>query len=73
MADVRYETYTTIEGDMVDDIAFARFGASALSTEAILAANPGLAAYGPRLPGGVAVLIPVPGAKDRQDGVSIWS
>lgn len=58
MADV--ETYVTTAGDMVDLIAFKRFGASSGATEAIYVANPGLADLGPVLPAGVTILIPVP-------------
>lgn len=51
-------TYTCIEGDMVDAICLAYYRESAGYTEAVLAANPGLASIGPRLPAGTVVLLP---------------
>lgn len=72
-ADVVYEAYTTFDGDMVDMIAFKRFGSSSGTAEAILAANPGLANRGPRLPAGLVLQIPVPVQKDRRQGVNLWS
>lgn len=58
----RFEPYTTAEGDMVDEIAFRRFGTSSGATERILDANPGLAAMGEVLPAGALIQIPVDGA-----------
>lgn len=68
----RFESYVTKEGDMVDAIAFERFGTSRAQTEAILAANPGLAAMGEKLPAGVTVKIPVPEVKDRKVARRLW-
>ena len=67
------ETYTTRQGDMVDVIALERFGATAGATEAIYAANPGLAALGPVLPAGVVVTLPAPFAPDRTQATRLWS
>ena len=72
MAEFLYETYVTDEGDVVDKIAFKRFGDSS-STVAILDANPGLAERGPVLARGITILIPVPIQKGRVDGVNLWS
>jgi phage tail protein X len=52
------DVYVTIDGDMVDAIAFARYGRHGSNTEAIYEANPGLAARGAVLPAGVAVRLP---------------
>lgn len=52
------EVYTTQQGDMVDLIAFIKLGGKKGSTEALLLANPGLAALGPILPEGTKVTIP---------------
>lgn len=60
------ELYTTVAGDMVDNIAFKRFGSSRLHAERILDTNPGLAAMGSVLPAGVVIRIPVPAVPDRQ-------
>ena len=68
----RYETIVTKEGDMVDLIAFTRFGTSKGTTERILAANPGLAAMGEKLPAGVTVRIPVPEVQDRATLRRLW-
>jgi phage tail protein X len=65
MADT-FESYTTADGDMVDAIAFRRFGTSRAHTERILDANPGLAAMGSVLPAGVVIRIPVPAVPDRK-------
>ena len=48
--------YRASEGDTVDRIAWLRYGGHA--TEAVLAATPGLAALGPRLPAGTLVGLP---------------
>lgn len=72
MSDVIYETYISDEGDMVDMIAYRRFGDST-ATAAILDANPGLAALGPVLERGVVIRIPVPIKKDRSQSTRLWS
>ena len=48
----------TQDGDVVDQLALAAYGRTDGTTEAVLDANPGLAALGPVLPRGVAVLLP---------------
>jgi phage tail protein X len=68
-----YEDYVTEDGDMVDLIAFNRFGSSSTTTEQILDANPGLAARGPVLEGGLKLRIPVPIQKDRKQSTRLWS
>lgn len=73
MADYKYEDYVTKQGDSVDLIAFERFGTSSGTTERILDANPGLADYGPILPMGLVIKIPVPTKADRAPGINIWS
>lgn len=73
MAD-KVELYTTVQGDMVDAIAFKRFGTSKAHTERILDANPGLAAMVSVLPAGVVIRIPVPAVPDRKDTAQrLWS
>lgn len=68
----RFESYSTKEGDMVDAIAFERFGTSRLHAERILDANPGLASMGEKLPAGVTIRIPVPEVKDRKVARRLW-
>lgn len=53
------DVYVTIDGDMVDAIAHARYGRHGANTEAIYEANPGLAARGAVLPAGVAIRLPI--------------
>lgn len=55
----------TREGDVVDQLALAVYGRTAGATEAILHANPGLAAIGPVLPQGVTVILPELAAAER--------
>ena len=68
-----FETYETKQGDMVDEIAFRRFGRSSEAVTAILDANPGLAARGPVLPAGLVIRIPPPVDKGRTEKKRIWS
>lgn len=51
-------TYTTVDGDAVDQIAFNFYGTHAGTAEAVLEFNPGLAALLPVLPAGVTVRMP---------------
>ena len=51
-------TYTTLDGDMTDAICRRHYGRRRGAVEAVLAANPGLAAMGPLLPAGVEILLP---------------
>ena len=50
--------YVTLAGDMVDAVCHAHYGRRRGAVEAVLAANPGLAAMGPVLPAGVEILLP---------------
>ncbi|MBB4398754.1 MULTISPECIES: tail protein X [Bradyrhizobium] len=67
------EQYTTIEGDTVDLIAYNRFGVTHGATEAILRANPGLAAAGTKLPQGMTINIPAFTVKKVNTAARIWS
>jgi len=67
-------TYLTRDGDMADDIAFKQYGTTDGGVvEKLLAANPGLADYGPRLPGGITITLPVIDVVKKTDGVTLWS
>jgi phage tail protein X len=66
-------TYTTIEGDTVDLIAWNQWGVTAGATEAILQANPGLAAQGTKLPQGLVITIPDYVVKKLNATKKIWS
>lgn len=69
-------TYITRQGDMVDAIAYRAYGSEHNgTTEAILAANPGLADRGPVLPANVEIVlpdIPAPQVK-RIATIDLWS
>ena len=69
-------TYSTKDGDMVDLICFRQTGRTAGVTEAVLAANPGLAARGPVLPAGVAIVLPDFGTPEdkpvEKETVRLW-
>lgn len=67
------EQYLTIEGDTVDLIAYNRFGVTHGATEAILRANPGLAAAGTKLPQGMTINIPPFTVKKANTAARIWS
>lgn len=61
------------QGDTVDAICWRYYGRTAGVTEAVLDANPGLAALGPVIPHGTAVTLPdaAPQAEQRQV-VNLW-
>lgn len=68
-------TYTSIDGDTVDYIAFNYYGfTSGGIVEQIYAANPGLADKGPILKNGVTVKLPdLAGAvSTTTKGVRLW-
>jgi phage tail protein X len=68
------QQYTTKANDMVDAIAYKVYGATAGYTEAILAANPGLADEGPLLPSGIAITLPDMSDQAQQiQTVKLWS
>lgn len=52
-------TYTTTGGEMIDQIAWGHYGHQIGTTEAVLAANPGLAAQPFFLPPGLSIGLPV--------------
>ncbi len=52
-------TFTTLGGETVDEIAWRYYGHQDGTAEAVLDVNPGLAAYGPVLPTGVDITLPV--------------
>lgn len=51
--------YVTTDGDVLDAVCFARYGATSGPVERVLAANPGLAALGAIYPAGVVITLPV--------------
>lgn len=68
--------YVTRQGDMVDAIASRAYGSEHNgTTEAILAANPGLADRGPVLPENIEIKLPdiSPAQVKRLPTVDLWS
>lgn len=63
MADV---IYTSREGDTVDLVCYRHYGNTVGKVEAVLAANPGLAALGPILPKGTEFTLPDLAAPEQQ-------
>ncbi len=64
--------YITKDGDMVDAIVCAQYGAESPYAEAVLAANPGLAARGPHLPAGLTIELPEIEAQATVETVKLW-
>lgn len=52
-------TYTTKQGETVDLACYSHYGRTRDVTEAVLDANPGLAALGPILPMGTTIIMPI--------------
>lgn len=52
------KVYTTMEGDVLDQICYGYYGQSGAVTEAVLALNPGLSEYDEVLPAGIRILLP---------------
>jgi phage tail protein X len=66
-------TYTTIDGDMLDQICFRFYGYESGSTELVLAGNPGLAALGPVYDLGVEIYLPdLPKAQPKKKRISLF-
>lgn len=65
--------YITKQGDTADLIAWNYYGTQGgRVTEQLLEANPGLAARGPLLPGGLVVQLPVIDTTEKVKGVKLW-
>lgn len=52
------QTYTTIDGDMVDQIAYAAYGTHDMTSSLLYRANPDLAFLSELLPAGIEITIP---------------
>lgn len=66
-------TYVTRQGETVDLACWTFYGRTRDVTEAVLAANPGLAAKGPILPMGTVILMPEPpSATAARKLFSLW-
>lgn len=66
-------TYTTSDGDVVDEIAWKFYGTrDGRTVERLLEANPGLAARGAELPAGVSITMPDMPTPATKPGVRLW-
>ena len=63
----------TVEGDHLDALIADHYGvaATAGALGVVMLANPGLAAYGPALPGGLTIVLPELPAVD-QPALRLW-
>lgn len=64
--------YRTRQGDTVDWICWHHYGRQAVAVEAVLDANPGLAARGPVLPPGMIITLPDLPPPQTNPVVRIW-
>lgn len=65
--------YVTKDGDMADAIAWNYYGTrDGQATEQLLAANPGLADYGPLLPAGVTITLPDITPQSTDNPIKLW-
>ena len=65
--------YTTIDGDMIDQVVFAYYGTHEGTTEAVLDYNRDLAARPPTLPSGVTILLPEITIEDKPvEQIRLW-
>lgn len=64
--------WKTADGDVLDAICLAHYGPRQDAFEAVLEANPGLAARGPVLPGGVNIKLPGLPEAERLATVRLW-
>jgi phage tail protein X len=66
-------SYTTIDGDAVDLVAFNFYGDHDGTTELVLDANPGLADLGPIYSAGVTIQLPARAVQPRViQQISLW-
>lgn len=70
-ATARTLTVRALQGDTVDLLCWRHLGRTGATTEATLAANPGLAAHGPHLPTGLQVVLVAPPPRTRAV-VQLW-
>ncbi|SFJ63024.1 tail protein X [Aerobium aerolatum] len=67
-------TYRTHHGEMIDAICRRAYGDESGYVEAVLDANPGLAAAGPLLPANMLIVLPrVPKASEVIKTVALWT
>lgn len=60
------------QGETVDLICWRHYGRTAGVTEAVLEANPGIAAYVPFLPMGLMITLPEVAAQQQSALIQLW-
>ena len=64
--------YVTVDDDVVDHIAFRRYGRHTGTMEAVLDANPGLASMPIKLPAGVRIILPSIPDPEPAKQIELW-
>lgn len=65
--------YRTKEGDVLDWICWKQYGYAPGIVETVLIANPGLAAHGSHLPGGLLINLPkVTVVPPNEEPIRLW-
>lgn len=65
-------SYQTRDGDMLDAICYRHYGRTTGTVEAVLEANPGLAALGPVFAAGVVITLPDIPDPEPETGIRLW-
>ncbi len=65
-------TYTTVPGDVLDRITWEYYENRKGAFEEVLKANPGLAAYGSVLPGGLDIVLPDLPEPEDPNSYTLW-
>lgn len=68
----RADSIISVQGDTVDLICVRHYGYTANVTEKVLAANPGLAALGVKLPLGTKIILPAIAPAPIKNTVKLW-
>lgn len=64
--------YTTVDGDALDLICYRHYGQRAGAAEAVLEANPHIAAIAHKLPLGIVITLPDLGADAGTAALRLW-
>ncbi|WP_018694453.1 tail protein X [Algicola sagamiensis] len=64
--------YTTIAGELLDEIVWFHYGVTQGAVEVVLQANPGLADHGPVLPAGVIIKLPDYTPPQTSKSIRLW-
>lgn len=65
-------TYTTKDGDVLDDICYIYYGHLTGTVEKVMQVNCRLSQYGPILPAGIKIVLPEIKIKSSKDIVRMW-